>query len=64
MLVLTRWLNQAINIGDEITLKITKVRGSAVSIAIDAPPQTRVQRAEKSEDTPSALPTTSDPFNG
>ena len=64
MLVLTRWLNQAINIGDEITLKVTKVRGNAVSIAIDAPPQTRVQRAEKSEDVSPALPTTRDPFDG
>lgn len=63
MLVLTRWLDQAIVINDDILLKITRTKGNTASIGIDAPAQLRIQRAECCEDKASAEPTTSESFD-
>ncbi len=46
MLALTRKLNQSIQIGDNITVLVTKIRGNAVSLAIQAPPSVRIMRSE------------------
>ena len=46
MLVLTRKLQQQIKIGDNITVTILKVKGSAVSIGIDAPREIHIVRSE------------------
>jgi carbon storage regulator len=46
MLVLSRKTNDAILIGDEITIKIIEVRGGGVRIGIDAPKDVGILRAE------------------
>lgn len=46
MLILTRKLNEAIQIGDNITLKILHIGDSQVKIGIDAPTDIRIFRAE------------------
>ncbi len=46
VLALTRKLNQSIQIGDNITVLVTKIRGNAVSLAIQAPPSVRIMRSE------------------
>jgi carbon storage regulator len=48
MLVLTRLEGESILIGDDVRLVVTRIRGNAVRIAIDAPRSTRVLRAELS----------------
>lgn len=49
MLVLSRKLNESIQIGPEITLKVIRVSGNRVRLAIDAPRSVRVMRGEISE---------------
>ncbi|GAE95059.1 carbon storage regulator [Gracilibacillus boraciitolerans JCM 21714] len=47
MLVLTRKLNEAIKIGDNIEVKVIAVDGDQVKLGIDAPPQSiEVHRKE------------------
>ena len=46
MLVLTRQKNATIHIGDEIAIKIVRVSGNKVRLAIFAPDATRVLRYE------------------
>lgn len=46
MLVLSRFPGQDIKIGDNITVKVTKVVGDTVRLAIDAPKDVRVLRGE------------------
>ena len=46
MLVLTRRLNQSIQIGDDIVVTVLEVRGDQVRIGIEAPRTTRIHRAE------------------
>jgi carbon storage regulator len=48
MLVLSRKPEQQIQIGNDIVVTILKVRGSKVSVGIQAPGQTRILRAEVS----------------
>lgn len=46
MLVLSRKPNQKIQIGNEITITVVKVRGNVIRLGIDAPRDVRVIRAE------------------
>ena len=46
MLVLTRKLQQQIQIGENITVTILQVKGHTVRVGIEAPRETRVLRAE------------------
>ncbi len=46
MLILTRKSNEAINIGDDITITILDIRGNQVRIGIEAPADIRVHRKE------------------
>ena len=46
MLILTRKMGQAFQIGDEITITITEISGDRVKVGIDAPKQMRVLREE------------------
>lgn len=52
MLVLTRKSEEEILIGEDITIKIKKIEGCRVSIAISAPPEIKILRKElKGADT-------------
>ena len=46
MLVLTRKLGEAVQVGDGIVIRIVEVRRSRVRIGIDAPASVRIQREE------------------
>lgn len=46
MLILTRQLQQAITIGDDITITVVGVAGSQVRLGIDAPKEVAVLREE------------------
>jgi len=46
MLVLSRKIDESVQIGDEITVTVLKVKGNTVRIGIDAPKSVRVVRGE------------------
>jgi len=46
MLVLSRRENESIVVGDRITVKVVKIRGNQVRLAIEAPKEIRVLRTE------------------
>src|SRR4051812_4163290 len=46
MLVLSRKPNEQLIIGDGITITVLGVRGSAIRIGIEAPPEVSIRRAE------------------
>jgi carbon storage regulator CsrA len=46
MLVLTRKTQQQIQIGDQITITVMRIKGQSVRIGIDAPKEVRVMRSE------------------
>lgn len=46
MLVLTRKEGEYVQIGDNIRVWVSQVRGCRVRIAIDAPQEMRIQRSE------------------
>ena len=46
MLVLTRKVDECINIGDDIVIKIVEINGLNVRLGIDAPRNVRVFRKE------------------
>lgn len=48
-LVLSRKANESIKIGDGITITVTKIAGNKTSIAIEAPQDVRILRAELAE---------------
>lgn len=49
MLVITRKPGQKIIIDDKITITLTRIKGKEVRIAIDAPPDVRIEREERVE---------------
>jgi len=51
MLVLTRKLGEEIKIGDDVTLKLIRVKGNSVRIAFDAPPDVKIYRSEYQENS-------------
>jgi len=46
MLVLTRKRNEKIQIGDDITIVVTRIRGNEVQLGIEAPKDMRIDRQE------------------
>jgi len=46
VLILTRKLQEAICIGDQVVIKVMDVRGKEVRIGIEAPPEMPIHRAE------------------
>lgn len=58
MLVLSRKAGQSIKIGDQITLRVKRINGSAVRLSISAPADVRIIRSELLEQQPSAHPQT------
>ena len=46
MLVLSRKVGERIQVGDDVTLVVTKVNGNRVSLGIEAPPEVSVRRGE------------------
>lgn len=46
MLVLSRHEGEEIIIGDNITVRVTEIKGDSVRLAIDAPREVRVHRGE------------------
>jgi carbon storage regulator len=55
MLVLSRKIGEKINIGNDIIVQVTKICGSRVSVAIEAPKTTSIVRAElQRKDNPDA----------
>lgn len=46
MLVITRKLGESVVIGDNIVVKVVKIRGNAIGLAIEAPSQIKIMRSE------------------
>lgn len=46
MLVLTRRIGERVLIGDDIELTVVEIKGDSVRLGIQAPRETRIQRAE------------------
>ncbi|SEB89255.1 carbon storage regulator, CsrA [Paramicrobacterium humi] len=46
MLVLTRRIGERVLIGDDVELTVLDVKGDSVRIGVQAPRETRIQRAE------------------
>lgn len=49
MLVLDRTINEQIQIGDNVTVQVVRVRGNRVSLGITDPVEIRIHRAEVAE---------------
>lgn len=56
MLVLSRKTDQSIQIGNEIVVKIAAVSGNRVKVAIDAPREVAIRRAELEVEPATARP--------
>lgn len=46
MLVLTRKINETIQIGENVFIKVVEIRGNRVKLGIQAPPSVEVLRGE------------------
>lgn len=57
MLVLTRKIGEAIQIGDDVTVEVLEVRGNRVRLGFSAPSSVSVHRAELSIAIPQEMPT-------
>lgn len=55
MLVLSRKLDESIQIGDEITLKVLGVSGQQVRLGIEAPREVQIDRAELRSELPNEV---------
>ncbi len=55
MLVLTRKIGDAVQIGGEIELEIVKTNANRVKLSISAPPSVRIRRAEVTPSTTSQV---------
>jgi carbon storage regulator len=55
MLVLTRKIGEAIQIGDDVTIEVLEVRGGRVRLGITAPSDVGVHRSELLVAEPQAL---------
>jgi carbon storage regulator CsrA len=60
MLVLSRKLNESIQIGDRITLRVVQIRGNRVRLGIVAPAEVRIMRQELESQEPAAVAATSE----
>jgi carbon storage regulator len=58
MLVLSRKAGEQLYIGDNIVLTVSRINGNRVAIAIDAPRDVRIVRAELERHTVAAGPNT------
>lgn len=63
MLVLTRKVKERIQIGDDITITVVRIKGRTVRLGIEAPSQLRVRR-EELPGFPETPQTTSTPVSG
>jgi carbon storage regulator CsrA len=61
MLVLTRKVQQQIQIGDQITITVVRVHGQQVRIGISAPNDVRIMRRELTEKPVADAPAASSP---
>jgi carbon storage regulator len=52
MLILTRNMNQSINVGTNVTIRVLEIKGRSVRIGIEAPGEVRIMRAEIDEQRP------------
>ena len=57
MLVLSRKVNEQVQIGDNVFLKIIDVGGGRVRLAFDAPTDVRIKRTETTDANPLTLGT-------
>lgn len=46
MLILSRTIGETLRVGEEVIVQIVEVRGDAVRIGIEAPPNVKVMREE------------------
>lgn len=46
MLILSRWIDESLRIGDEIIVKVIDVKGTQVRLGIEAPKEVAVYREE------------------
>lgn len=56
MLVLSRKLDQSIVIGENVTIKVVRISGNTVKLAIDAPRSVPITRTELLDIAPAANP--------
>lgn len=46
MLILSRKLNETVYIGEEIIIKVVKIKGNVIGLGIEAPANIKVMRSE------------------
>jgi carbon storage regulator len=48
-LILSRKVNEKIQLGNDVTITITKIKGGRVHVAIEAPKEVKIRRGELKE---------------
>jgi carbon storage regulator len=61
MLVLSRKLNETVYVGDDIVIKVVKIKGNVVGLGIEAPASVKVMRSELLAQDKNPLPKESAP---
>jgi len=56
MLILTRRVDEALHVGEGVTVRVLGVTGGQVRLGIDAPQEVRILREEVRDDLGSAVP--------